>query len=153
MDVSFSASSRQTAPFLRPAFPRRRAMTLAALAAGLALAGCDGMSALGSRSRAVPVVEMSEDCATIQANVASVSEVIQRNPNDPQGYNTRGAAYARCGRFQEAITDFGNALRADPAFYTAYLNRGLAYRQLGRTELALADFNRAIEMNPRHAPA
>ena len=35
-----------------------------------------------------------------QANIASLTDVIQRNPNSAEAYNTRGVAYARIGQYR-----------------------------------------------------
>ena len=63
-------------------------------------------------------------------NIASLTDVIQRNPNDSVAYNTRGIAYAKIGRYQNAIDDFTKAVQLDPKFAAAYTNRALAYRQM-----------------------
>ncbi|TIX98126.1 MAG: GlcNAc transferase, partial [Mesorhizobium sp.] len=63
---------------------RRFALT-AALLSGLALAGC----------QTVPTGEFTNiDKAQGSAeNISSLSAVIQRSPQDPEGYNVRGSAY------------------------------------------------------------
>ena len=77
-------------------------------------------------------------------NIGALSEVVRSRPNDPTAYNTRGAAYARVGRYSEALGDFNRALQLDPNYAPAYTNRALAYRQTNRNDQALADFSRAI---------
>ena len=139
------------------AFPHaaRQWTSLAAVAAAsLLLAGCEmnlsNLSASASRPR---IAETEAPDASFSENIASLSDVVKRNPNLPEPYNTRGAAYARAGRYQDAITDFSQAIRLDPNHASAYTNRALAERQIGRNDLALADFGRAISANPGHAPA
>ncbi len=63
---------------------------------GLALAGCETVSRTAPVAQSVAVVE-DDTAGTSKVNVASLTEVIQRNPNDPSAYNTRGAAQARVG--------------------------------------------------------
>ena len=87
------------------------------------------------------------------ANLASLSEAVQRNPADPQAYNTRGTALAQAGRTQEALADFDKALSLDPNYAQALANRGLVYRQTRKLDQALADYNRAIEIDANYAPA
>src|SRR5689334_5631785 len=86
----------------------------------LALAGCETISSVTSSPR---VAEVEDDAAGAQAvNIASLSDVVARNPNDPQAYNTRGAAYARVGRYREAIQDFDKAVQLNPNLAAAYTN-------------------------------
>src|SRR4051794_34251166 len=67
----------------------------AALAAGLPLAAC--------------TTGPSGEMATIEAaqgsseNIESLTSVINRNPTDAEGYNVRGSAYGRAGRYREAL--------------------------------------------------
>jgi tetratricopeptide (TPR) repeat protein len=124
-----------------------------ALLAALALAGCNSLG-MASAPPDAHVAEVEPDQTGASAvNIASLSDVIQRNPNDSAAYNTRGAAYARIGRYQNAIDDFTHAVQIDPNFVAAYVNRALAYRQIRKDSLALADFNQALAVNPNHAPA
>ncbi|RZK81485.1 MAG: tetratricopeptide repeat protein, partial [Methylobacterium sp.] len=105
---------------------QRALLGLAALAS-VGLAGCETVgSAAGSRQFAV--LEADTTGAT-NVNIASLTEVVQRNPNDAAAYNTRGAAYARAGQFNDAIGDFTKAVQIDPNSGSAYNNRALAYRQ------------------------
>ena len=78
---------------------------LAAAGMAVALAGCDSVSGISSQP-SVAVVDTNAS-ADASVNIGSLSEVISRNPNDPGAYNTRGAAYARVGRYSDAIGDFG----------------------------------------------
>ena len=120
--------------------------TLVALAA-LSLAGCQ--TATG------PLVEVSEAEAAQASteNISSLSAVIQRSPNDPEGYNVRGSAYGRGGRYQDALKDFETAVRLNPNFYQAYSNRALIYRYMGDQQAALQDYNRALQINPNYDAA
>ena len=124
---------------------------LLALAA-LALAACS--ETMGSLTPSVNhVAEVDADSAAAPGNIASLTDVIQRNPNDSTAYNTRGIAYAKSGRYQNAIDDFTKAVQIDPKFGAAYTNRALAYRQIDKDGLALADFSSAIAANPNDAAA
>jgi Tfp pilus assembly protein PilF len=87
------------------------------------------------------------------ANIASLTDVIRRNPNDPQGYNVRGTVFGRAGRYQEALADFDKALSLDPNYAQAYSNRALVHRQMKKFDLALADYNRAIAIDANYEPA
>ena len=129
--------------------PLKRLKPLGLLLAALGLSACDTVSRSG------PSVAVLEDDSqgTSKVNISSLSEVIQRNPSDPSAYNTRGAAYARVGRYSDAVSDFNRALQIDPNYAPAYANRALAYRQTNRNDQAFADFSRAIEADPNYGPA
>ena len=115
----------------------------------LGLAGC--AETIGTpRTRVAEVVDTDPNAAS--ANLASLSDVVKRNPT-PEAFNTRGVAYARVARYQEAIADFTQAIKLDPGNAAAFTNRALAYRQIKREDAALADFDHAIQANPNHAPA
>ena len=104
---------------MTPAFSRsaRQLTSLAAVAAvSLVLGGCEMNlgslnSAPASRAR---IAETEAPDAAFSDNIASLTDVVKRNPNSPEPYNTRGAAYARAGRYQEAVNDFSQAIRLDP---------------------------------------
>src|SRR5690606_16707411 len=83
-------------------------------------------------------------------NIASLTAVISRSPNDPEAYNVRGSAYGRAGRYKEALADFDRAIQLDPNSYQAYANRALIHRYMGNMQQAVADYTRAIQLNPSY---
>ena len=103
-------------------------ITTAAL--GVSLGGC-GTIGVGSVS---PTTETEDNqLAASPANIASLTEVVQRNPNDAQAYNMRGSVLGRAGRNQEALADFDHAiadyseaLRVGPRSAVILTNRGIA---------------------------
>lgn len=111
-----------------------------------------GCMTTGARTAAVPA---DEETATVAspANIASLTDVVSRNPNDPQAYNVRGTVLGRAGRHEEALADFNKAISLDPNYAQAYANRGLVHRQMKRPDAALADYTRAIEIDANYAPA
>jgi len=51
-----------------------------------------------------------------QAKIASLSETIKNNPDNPQAYNMRGSVLAQAGGTDEALADFINkAISDDPS--------------------------------------
>ena len=132
---------------------RRAVGPAAVICAALALAACS--ETLGPLQGAPSkVAEVDADNPGANAgNIASLTDVIQRNPGDSVAYNTRGIAYAKAGNYKSAIEDFTKAVQIDPNFNAAYTNRALAFRQMGKDGPALADFNAAIAANPSDASA
>jgi tetratricopeptide (TPR) repeat protein len=125
-----------------------RAATLLALI-GLGIGGCSFN--LGSLD---PSSDRTESLRLASAgNLASLSEAIKNNPNDPQAYNRRGAALAQAGKTEEALADFNKAIGLDANCSEAYANRGSIYRQTKRLDLAMDDYERAIVLDANDAPA
>ena len=117
---------------------------LAAMAAvSLTISGC------ATTSTPVDAIQLDSAQGTSE-NISSLTEVIRRNPNDPEGYNVRGAAYGRSGQFSNAISDFDTAIKLKPSFYQAYANRALIQRNTGNVADAANDYNRALQINPRY---
>src|ERR1700733_2002684 len=70
----------------------------------LALAGCTTLGNPAASDNDAPLY------ATSQSNLTSLSEVIDKHPEDPQAYNMRGAVYGEAGRNEQALADFGKAI-------------------------------------------
>jgi tetratricopeptide (TPR) repeat protein len=72
------------------------------------------------------------------------------SPPDAHGvassYVSRGRAYLKKGRGDQAMADFEKAIGIDPEFPAAYGNLGLIYYDMGRYDLALANLTKAIEL-------
>src|SRR6202035_3595209 len=110
--------------------------------AAFALAGC---ATLGNP----PAAENNDPAyATAAPNLTSLSEVIEKHPNDPQAYNMRGSVFGEAGRNEQALADYDKALSLDAGYATAYVGRGMVESQQGKSAQALADFNKAIALKP-----
>ena len=123
-------------------------------ATALMLAACS--ETIGGFNPTTHVAEVDAGAAAQASNagnIASLTEVIERNPRDPAAYNTRGVVYAKLGQYSNAIEDFSHTIELDPNFSGAYTNRALAYRQTRKDDLAMQDFNQAITVNPNDAAA
>ncbi|GAB5460443.1 MAG: hypothetical protein HoeaKO_05340 [Hoeflea alexandrii] len=116
---------------------------MAALSAiSIALTGCNTTA---------PVDTISIDRTQgTEENISSLTDVIRRNPSDPEGYNVRGSAYGRSGQFRNALDDFNRAIELNPSFFQAYSNRALIHRSMGNLVEAANDYNRALQINPRY---
>jgi len=124
----------------RAARGMRTGLVLLALAS--ALAAC-------ATNDTTDTIRINKEQGT-EENISSLTAVIESNPTDPEGYNTRGSAYGRAGEFRRALDDFNKALELNPRFYQAYANRGLIYRNMGQPEQALQDYNTALKLSPRN---
>src|SRR5271155_5357173 len=127
-----------------------------ALAASIALslAACsETFGGIGPSSHIAEMEAGAGDQESNAGNLASLTEVIARNPSDAAAYNTRGVVYAKLGRYSNAIQDFSHTIELDPHFSGAYTNRALAYRQTKKDDLAMQDFNQGISVNANDAAA
>ena len=125
-------------------FVSKRAAALPALAllTAIGLSGCQTAS--------TDTVIRIDKAQGSSENIASLTSVINANPQDPEGYNVRGTAYGRGGEFSRALADFNQAIQLNPKFYQAYANRALIYRNMGKLPEAIADYNAALQINPNY---
>jgi tetratricopeptide (TPR) repeat protein len=87
----------------------------------LALAGCETVGGVGGSPSRGDI----EDSQTASTDIASLSDVVEKNRNDSEAWNMRGSAYARSGQYDLAIKDFNQALTLNPSFAQARSNRAL----------------------------
>ena len=66
---------------------------------------------------------------------------------------SRGSAYMKLDKMDDAIADFNRAIGIDAEYARAYHLRGLVYEKIGDNHNALQDFDRAIELNPEYGAA
>jgi tetratricopeptide (TPR) repeat protein len=83
-----------------------------------------------------------------QAGLIAYSLAIILQPLNPGAYVERALAYARLGRYPEAVADCDRALALAPTYDRAWFLRGLIHEQLGNRRQALADHGRAIQHQP-----
>jgi regulator of sirC expression with transglutaminase-like and TPR domain len=87
----------------------RRVRALALVAAcSIALGACSNTT----RTTSVMTTDVGAAAAGSEVNIASLSAVVQQNPQDASAYNVRGTAYGRAGKYREAIADFGHRDKA-----------------------------------------
>src|SRR6202021_2128814 len=117
----------------------------------VAIALCGWSIPLGSLS---PSTEREEPPQlTSSSNIASLTETIKKNPNDPQAYNMRGSVLAQAGKTEEALADFNKAIDLDPNYGQAFANRGLIYRKTKRLDQAMSDYERDLALDPGYPRA
>ena len=73
-----------------------RLLLAGAGAGALGLAGCETVGSITPPGTGIAEVQAASKDTSV--NIASLTDVINRNPNDSDAYNTRGTAYARTGR-------------------------------------------------------
>ncbi len=98
---------------------RLTASRIALLAAAIASAAAAPPVASPRPARPAAATTSSRAISARTANLTSLGEVVQRNPNDPQAFNMRGTVLARTGRNAEALADFSRAIQIDPNYAQA----------------------------------
>ncbi|OGR05325.1 MAG: hypothetical protein A2511_01070 [Deltaproteobacteria bacterium RIFOXYD12_FULL_50_9] len=72
------------------------------------------------------------------------TDVTQKSPNLPRGYNNLGKAESSQGKIQSAIQNFQKAISLDPRIGYTYFNMGVAYDLINKQPEALAAFSTAL---------
>ena len=86
------------------------------------------LSQWGSHSGPARAYEQKAMAGGQRENLASLTEIVRRDPTDVNALNMRGTAFARGQQFDKAMADFNAAIDMDPQYYQAYANRALATR-------------------------
>ena len=86
-------------------------------------------------------------------SIEILSQAIELNPEFSLAYKSRGAAYLRLDKTQEAIADFSAVIEMVSDNARAYHLRGLAYEKSGDNAKALDDFNKALDLDPEYGAA
>jgi tetratricopeptide (TPR) repeat protein len=82
-----------------------------------------------------------------------LSQAIDLNPRFTLALKSRGAAFLKLDKVQEAIADMNSVIDIAPDNARAFHMRGLAHDKSGEFNKALDDFNRALELNPDYGAA
>jgi tetratricopeptide (TPR) repeat protein len=80
--------------------------------------------------------------------VSDFGKVIERQPQNPLGWQGRGAAYGYLGRLKEALADESRAVELAPHHWRGWSNRAVTYLESGDLEAALSDIEKAIALDP-----
>ena len=88
-----------------------------------------------------------------EASIEHLSRAIDIDPNHSLAYMSRGSAYFRSDRLEEAIADFDRAIDLEPNLARPYHLRGLAKERQGNDAEAIADFDKAIELDSEYGAA
>lgn len=77
--------------------------------------------------------------------------LVEKNPDDPAIFNSRGLAYYSLQQYEEALIDFDKAIKLKPDYVEALNNRSLIYFYQKHFELALRDLETALQIDPQNA--
>ncbi|HEV3437511.1 MAG TPA: tetratricopeptide repeat protein [Gemmata sp.] len=90
------------------------------------------------------------ECDNYAAADADVSDVIDREPGNPEGYYTRGTIRQQKGDAIQASEDFSAALRLKPDHAHARIGRAVCYLMHKDYPAVVADCDKAIELIPEN---
>ena len=86
-------------------------------------------------------------------SIEILTKALEMDPERKLTLISRGSAYLRVERLDEAYADFNRAIELDPEYARAYHLRGLVEERREKHESALKDFDRAIELSPEYGAA
>jgi serine/threonine-protein kinase len=92
--------------------------------------------------------QLQLECDNFTAAEADASEVISREPGNPDAYHTRGTIRQQKGEIAEANQDFSTALRLKPDHALARIGRAMCHLMQKNYVEAIVDCDRAIELLP-----
>lgn len=88
-----------------------------------------------------------------EAAIASFSQILDENEDDPMAYMGRAIAYRSQGDYRQAIEDYNASIRLQPDNPSAYLDRGICYYQLQDYEQAEENYSTALRYNEEYGQA
>jgi len=81
------------------------------------------------------------------------TDVSQKFPQHPEGWNNLGIAYSDAGNYKEAINHYLRVIKINPEFGLTLNNIGNAYGQLGILDSSIYYLEKSIRINPGNARA
>jgi tetratricopeptide (TPR) repeat protein len=86
-------------------------------------------------------------------SIEMLTQAAELQPDNRLVFTSRGAAYLRLNRNEEALNDLNRAIEIDANYPKAHHLRGLVNENMGNDEAALRDFDHAIELDPEYGAA
>jgi tetratricopeptide (TPR) repeat protein len=80
--------------------------------------------------------------------LSDANTINRLKPNDPQGVNDLGIAFANNQKYRQALAAFSRAIKLQPTNYAFYQNRALVEHLTKNKRGALADVRKAISLAP-----
>src|SRR5205085_1462677 len=84
----------------------------------------------------------------VAAAIPAYEKYLAQRPDSPVALSNLGAAYARTGRYQDAIKLYTRALKLQPENLSLHLNLGLAYYKSGQMDRAASEFEKVHRAAP-----
>ena len=91
--------------------------------------------------------------SNFEKSIEILSEAAELDSGRKLTFISRGSAYLKLNRLEEALNDFNHAIDIDPDYARAFHLRGLVEEKRGADARALEDFTRAIEIDPEYGAA
>ena len=91
--------------------------------------------------------------SNFERSIEILSEAAELDPGRKLTFVSRGSAYLKLNRLEEALDDFNHAIDIDPEYARAFHLRGLVEEKRGADPRSLEDFTRAIEIDPEYGAA
>lgn len=85
--------------------------------------------------------------------VPVATDLVDRQPNNPDARNILGLAFRESGNREEAIKQFIESIRCNPNLAEAHFNIAQTYSELGDTTRAIEQFKEALRLDPNDAEA
>jgi tetratricopeptide (TPR) repeat protein len=86
-------------------------------------------------------------------SIEILTRALELEPTHKLAVITRGTAFLKQEKLQEALADFDRAIELDPQHAGAFHKRGLVWEKLGNYENAVREFDQAIAINPEYGAA
>lgn len=90
---------------------------------------------------------------SINQTIAEFTQLIDKEPNNPQHYIDRGDKYFEQGDFFDAVEDYSTAIELDDGADDAYYGRGMAQGRQGLITEGINDLSIYIKRNPNNSVA
>lgn len=88
-----------------------------------------------------------------ESSIEMFNQAAELNPDNKLVFVSKGAAYLKLDRAEEALNDINQAIEIDEDYAKAYHLRGLVNEKMGNDTEALYDFTHAIELDPGYGAA
>jgi tetratricopeptide (TPR) repeat protein len=88
-----------------------------------------------------------------EKSIEFLSEAVRLDEGRKLTLVSRGSAFLRLDRLEEAVDDFNRAIELDSEYARAYHLRGLVAERRGDDSSAIEDFTTAIDLNPEYGAA
>lgn len=96
-------------------------------------------------------VESPESVAAkIDQQIASYSEALKANANDPIALTGRAELYAKKAYYDNAVNDYSRLIMQDSKNITAYFYRAMAQANRGNLAQAIEDYSQVITLDPKN---